>query len=585
VTSIIPALADPSNAYNSQHIYVLNSLAEVKSIVLLTDLDSPDALILPLFNSCFDLVSGSSKASTGEPIAKNVEYDMTRLLVTVIDESPTLAPEVVDIIIAQFLRVDPRVVEQPGKKGKKPESTIDANQDTLLLKDYPPAYDMAKAICHACPEKMTSHISQYFNNVIIDASAPSASLNGSKSASNRRVSLDESDDEAEDIKELGKAHRLIRELWRACPDVLQNVIPQLEAELSAESVSLRLLATETIGDLAAGIGVAGPPPRPPMDPAAYPPVTLIGYPQIVPQPNVLQTPLSPKPFSQAHSSAYESFLSRRQDKSPSVRSAWATAIGRILLTSAGGSGLSEGEDQSLAKSLAIMLRDADERVRLAGVDAVGSMGFSDIVNKLAVAGDLATSDSVFAVLAERVKDRKPQVREHAMKTFARMWAVAAGEIEENNELVVMLLNDAPSKIYDAFYTNDPDIQVLIDRVQFEYLLPLTYPPIKSKQSKGSSSQSQRLRGSQDAPKDAEGAVDKIRVQRILTLLKALDEKAKKVFFAFQARQMNLRTAITIYLQTCEEYNVCMDFIPHFQFINAIRRAVSWKRMKIESRRS
>ncbi|GAM35044.1 cohesin-associated protein [Talaromyces pinophilus] len=536
VTSIIPALADPSNAYNTQHIYVLNSLAEVKSIVLLTDLDAPDALIFPLFNSCFDIVEGSSKSSTGEQVAKNVEYDMTRLLVTVIDESPTLAPEVVDILITQFLRVEPRVFEPSGKKAKKID--IDPNQDTLLLKDYPAAYDMAKAICHACPEKMTSYISQYFNNVIIDASAPSETLNGTKNSANRRHSLDESDDETEDIKELGKAHRLIRELWRACPDVLQNVIPQLEAELSAESVSLRLLATETIGDLAAGIGLSGPPPPPPMDPAQYPPVTLIGYQETVPQPNVLQKPLAPKPFAQVHSSAYESFLSRRQDKSASVRSAWTTAIGRILRTSAGGSGLSESDEQSLVRSLSIMLRDADDKVRLAGVEAIGSMGFTDIVNKLGVAGGLGSADSVFSILAERVKDRKPAVRDRAMRVFARIWAVAIGEIEEGNEQILSLLKDAPSKIYDAFYTNDPEIQALIDRVQFEYLLPIGYPGSKSK-NKG---------------KDAEGTMDRVRVQRILTLIKSLDDKSKKVFFAFQNRQLNLRTALNVYLQACEEYN-------------------------------
>ncbi|KAL2000637.1 hypothetical protein VTN02DRAFT_2838 [Thermoascus thermophilus] len=555
VSSIIPALADPSNAYNAQHIYVLNSLAEVKSIVLLTDLDSPETLLLPLFTSCFDIVSGSSKASTGEEVAKNVEFDMTRLLVTVIDESPTLAPEIVDIIVAQFLRVDPRVLNHPGKRGKKNEPVVDAKQDTLLLKDYPPAYTMAKAICHACPERMTSHISQYFNNVIIDASAPSATNGSSKHSGNRRVSLDDSDEEGEDIKELSKAHRLIRELWRACPDVLQNVIPQLEAELSAESVSLRLLATQTIGDLVAGIGVAGPPPPPPMDPAAYPPVTLTGYPQTVPQPNVLLTPLSPKPFSQAHSAAYESFLGRRQDKSASVRAAWATAIGRIILTSAGGSGLGEAEERRLVKSLANMLRDADEKVRIAAVDVVGVFGFSDIVNKLAMTGGVSTPDSVLSILAERVKDRKQPVREHAMKILARMWAVAAGEIEENNEQVVALLKDAPSKILDAFYTNDPDIHALIDRVLFEQLLPLNYPPIKTKSSKGNSSQSQKSKNTENSANEtSEEDAHKIRVRRILTLIKGLDEKAKKVFFAIQARQLSMRTAVTIYLQACEEYN-------------------------------
>ena len=550
MSSIIPSLADPSHTYNAQHIYVLNSLAEVKSVVLMTDLDHPDSLIVPLFIACFDIVSGSSKASTGEEIAKNVEYDMTRLLTTIIDESPVLAPEVVDVIVAQFLRVDPRALENPNKKGKK-DAPVDAKQGTLLLKDYPSAYNMSKSICQACPERMTSHISQYFNNVIIDASAPA---NGSKS-SHRKPNLDDSDEEGEDIKELSKAHRLIRELWRACPDVLQNVVPQLEAELSVESVSLRLLATQTIGDLTAGIGVAGPPPPPLMDPAAYPPATLEEHSQITPQTSVLLTPLSPKPFSQAHSSTYDSFLSRRLDKSASVRAAWVTVVGRILLTSAGGSGLSEGEEQTLIQNLSMMLRDADEKVRLAAVDAVGTFGLSHVVHKLGLNGGFSSEDSTLAILAERVKDRKPQVREHAMKALSRMWAVAAGEIEQNNELVVSLLKEGPSKIFDAYYTNDPDIHVMIDRVLFEILVPLHYPPIKPKISRSGSSQSQKQKDSQPSEADGELDADKIRARRILTLIAGLDDRAKKVFFALQARQLSMRTVMTSYLEACEDYNV------------------------------
>ncbi|KAJ5873937.1 Armadillo-like helical [Penicillium soppii] len=555
VSSIIPALADPSNAYNAQHIYVLGSLAEVKSVVLMVDLDHPDSLIIPLFTGCFDIVSGSSKASTGEEVAKNVEFDMTRVLVTVIDESLVLAPEVVDIIVAQFLRVDPRVMET--KKGKRPEAPVDSKQDTLLLKDYPAAYNMAKAICQACPERMTSHISQYFNNVIIDASVPAGQANGSKHGA-RKPNLDDSDEEGEDIKELSKAHRLIRELWRACPEVLQNVIPQIEAELSAESVALRLLATQTIGDLAAGVGVAGPPPPPPMDPTTYPPVCLVDYDKTIPQPNVLLTPVSPKPFSQVHNSAYEAFLSRRLDKTPSVRAAWVTVVGRILLTSAGGSGLHESEEHTLVRNLASMLRDVDEKVRVAAVDIVGQFGLSQIVHKLSVDGGCSSPDSVLAILAERVKDRKPHVREHAMKILARMWAVAAGDIEQNTEPVVSLLKDAPSKIFDAFYTNDQEIHVLIDRVMFETLLPLSYPPIKSKLSRGSSNQSQKQKekekDSQATESEQETDVDKIRVRRILTLLRGLDEKARRVFFVMLARQMSMRSAVTLYLEACEKYN-------------------------------
>lgn len=552
MASIIPALADPSNAYNTQHVYVLNSLADVKSIVLMTDLDHPDSLIVPLFTSCFDIVSGSSAASSGEEVAKNVEYDMTRLLSTVIDETPILAPEVIDVIVAQFLRVDPRAMEVPTKRGRKTDAPVDARQGTLLLKDYPPAYNMAKAVCQACPERMTSHISQYFNNVIIDASGASSKANGS-SKHVRKPNLDDSDEEGEDVKELSKAHRLIRELWKACPDVLQNVVPQLEAELSTESVSLRLLATQTIGDLTAGIGVAGPPPPPPMDPTTYPPVSLASYSELIPQQNSILKPLSPKPFSQVHSSAYDSFLSRRLDKSASVRAAWATVVGRILVTSAGGSGLSENEGYELIQNLSSMLRDADEKVRVAAVDAIGTFGLSHIVEKLGIDGGISSPNSVLSILAERVKDRKPQVREHAMKVLARMWAVAAGEIEQNNEQVVPLLKDAPSKVFDAYYTNDPDIHVMIDRVLFEFLIPLNYPPIKPKLSRSSSTQSKK--DSQSSEADSELDVNKIRVHRILTLVNGLDDKAKKVFFAMQARQLSMRTLITIYLQACEDYNV------------------------------
>jgi sister-chromatid-cohesion protein PDS5 len=202
-----------------------------------------------------------------------------------------------------------------------------------------------------------------------------------------------------------------------------------------------------------------------------------------------------------------------------------------------------------------MLRDADEKVRVAAVDTVGQFGLSHVVHKLGMKGGCSTENSVLAILAERVKDRKPHVREHAMKILARMWAVAAGEIEQNTEPAVSLLKDAPSKIFDAFYTNDQEIHILIDRVLFETLLPLNYPPIKTKLSRSASNQSQKQKDSQASEPDHENDVDKIRVRRILTLLRGLDEKARRVFFVMLARQLSMRSAMTLYLEACEKYNV------------------------------
>ncbi|KAI9047900.1 hypothetical protein LZ554_007702 [Drepanopeziza brunnea f. sp. 'monogermtubi'] len=547
VTSILPALSDPSHTYNSQHKYVLASLSEVKSIVLLCDIQNSDALILFLFNNFFDMISGSTKASTGETIAKDVEFNMTQILVTLVDEAHSLPANVVDIIVAQFLRAS-----TPGDGKKKKE--VDEKQTTLLLKDLPEAYNMAKTICNTCTEKMARYISQYFNEVILEASAGAVH----KSSGHRRTSdaLGDSDDEdtptgptEAELNELSKAHKLLRELWRASPGVLQNVIPQLEAELSADNVQLRTMATETLGDIISGIGAAGPPPPPSMDPAAYPPVRLEDYPQGPMSDSILTTPISPQSFAQTHPTVYHSFMGRKQDKSPVIRSAWTTAIGRILVTSAGGIGLSRDEEGSLVLGLGEKLSDSDEKVRLAAVKAVSRFGFHDIISKLAPNGSVTKSGSVLCTLADRARDRKHNVREEAMIALGRIWGVAAGEIADENEIVMDALGGIPNKIFASLYVNDVEVNVLIDRVTYEQLIPLGYPPSKSKKSKASNGQSQTQTNG-DGPYDP----DKIRTERILLVIKSLDQKAKKAFYAMQSRRSTYSKVLEMFLKRCEEFN-------------------------------
>ncbi|KAH0559344.1 hypothetical protein GP486_004143 [Trichoglossum hirsutum] len=572
VTTILPALADPSNAYNTQHIHVLQSLAQVKSVILLTDIPSSEALILHLFSSFFDISSGSSKSSAGEHIGKNVEYHMSTILVTLVDEATNLPAEVVDSIVAQFLRVDPGSLSSTTSKDGKSKKNgltpaIDDKQLTLRLKELPPAYNMAKTICNSCPEKMARYISQYFNEVILDASSSSAAADSvAKSHHHRRASHDREDSDdgdgpsgptEEDLKELHKAHRLLRELWRASPAVLQNVIPQLEAELPAENVQLRLLATETLGDMVSGIGASGPPPPPAMDPFAYPPAELSSYSDVTPSYGILSIPSSPQSFPQTHPAVYASFLSRQNDKSALIRSAWTTSIGRILITSAGGVGLSQNEEQTLLKGLAVKLLDSDERVRIAAVKVISGFGFRDVVFKLGSDGGVTQPSSILANLVDRVRDRKHGVRVEAMKAVARIWGVAAGEIAAGNETVELLLGAIPSKIFDTVYINDLELNVLVEHVLFESLLPLGYPPLKPKGSKAPSGESQsRGRGKEsNGDKENESAdADKIRTERLLLLIKDLDPKAKRAFFSLPGRQAACSQVAESLLKKCEEFN-------------------------------
>ncbi|KAL2156505.1 hypothetical protein VTH82DRAFT_1250 [Thermothelomyces myriococcoides] len=543
VTSIIPSLFDPSNPYNNQHKYVLRSLAEIKSIVLLLDVDGSENLLLHLFSTIFDGVSGSKSAS-GEQVAKDVEFSMQELLGVLVEDATSLPAKVVDVMMAQFLRA----AAPGGGRDKHNHVQVDENQATLLAKEEPEAYQIVKHLCQMFPDKMSRFVSQYFSDVIVDAT-------GFAGRADHR-----DDDEEEgpsgpseaDLRELRKAHTLIREIWKAAPQILQNVVPQVDAELSADNAHLRQLATETLGDMISGIGAAGPPPPPTLDPAAYPPLRLDDEDKAeAPVTNILTTPLSAISFSQTHNSTFHNFLSRRNDKSPAIRAAWTSAVGYILSTSAGGIGLGREDETALIQGLGEKLSDSDEKVRLAAVKAIECFSFRDVILKLGPNGGVGKEGSVLSTLADRCRDKKPAVRVAAMSLLGKLWGVATGEILAGHEAVTAALGAVPSRIYNSFYANDLELNVLLDRVIFECLIPLSYPP-QLKKAKGTTasngnSQSQASGASISDP-------DAVRAERILLLVRSLDQNGKKAFFAMQARQPQFAQVLETYLKQCDLFN-------------------------------
>ncbi|KAF7551564.1 hypothetical protein G7Z17_g4899 [Cylindrodendrum hubeiense] len=542
IKDILPALHNPTDPYDSQHKYVLMSLTDVKSILLITEVHGADELLLRLFNSTFDGVSSASKAASEEQVAKDVEIHLTEMLIQLIDESGSVSASIIDAIISQFLRA-----ATPGGNRNREQN---GNQSTLLVKTEPPAYVMAKNICNGCSDKMARYVSQYFSDVILNASGFATKANGHRQG-------DDSDDEDNgsgpsdaDLKSLRQAHLLIRELWRAAPAVLQNVVPQIEAELSADNIHLRQIATETIGDMVSGIGAAGPPPPPALDPTAYPPLRLLDDAPAPADENVLTKPYSPQSFAQTHPVAYRNFVGRKNDKTGTIRTAWVSAVGYILSTSAGGIGLSREDESELIKGLADKLNDSEEKVRLAAVKAIELFEFRDIILKLGASGGVDKEGSIFASLADRCRDRKPAVRVDAMVLLGKLWAVGAEELAEGQEAVTACLGGVPSRIINAFYANDPDLNILLDRVMFECLVPLKYPAIKGKGQKAAAGASQ----SQGQANGSQTDQDKIRAERILLMLKSLDAPAKKAFFAMQARQPQVAKGVAVFIQQCEAYN-------------------------------
>jgi sister chromatid cohesion protein PDS5 len=504
-----------------------------------------------LFITCFDILSGPSKSSETE-ISVNVAHNLSALLIELASASTDLPDEVIDIVMAQFLRADPRTLSSTAAaKSKKGTVQIDDKQATLLLKEAPAAYTMAQDLCNVCSDKMSRYVLRYFSSVLLDTSMAMESK-PKKPHGRRTQDEDEENDLAqgpseEELQESKKAHLLLRELWRAAPTVLQEIVPQLESELTTENTHIRLMAVEAVGDMIAGIGAAGPRPATPLDPATYPSQSLLegsdrrSY-------HFLLTPTSSAAFISRYSSTYQAFMGRRNDKSYLLRAAWTTAVGRILQTSAGGVGLEAEQESLLLEHFAASLLDSDDRVRHCAIKAIEQCSFQDVLMRFCKDGGLSKPGTVLSNLADRCRDKKGALRNDAIQLLGRIWGVAAGAILEGEEHIKEVLGEIPTILLSAWYTNDPEIQKAVDRVLFESFIPLSYPP-KARQNVSQVPHTSNRNGEL-----SEEDRDKIRVERILLVLSSLDQKARPVFFSKQQNQVTYSKIMLAFLQTCEEYN-------------------------------
>jgi sister chromatid cohesion protein PDS5 len=85
-------------------------------------------------------------------------------------------------------------------------------------------------VCNATADKLQRHVCQHFTDIIVANS------------------------NQEDFSEIRVAHELIKRLYHSCPGLLHSVIPQLEEELRVEEVTLRSIATQTLGEMFADKG-------------------------------------------------------------------------------------------------------------------------------------------------------------------------------------------------------------------------------------------------------------------------------------------------------------------------------------------
>ncbi|KAG0357479.1 hypothetical protein BGZ54_000324, partial [Gamsiella multidivaricata] len=356
-------LLNLAGPYFSMYFYLLESLSVVKSIVLITDLKNANELMVDLFRNIFDDIRPEQ--------SKNVQICMSELLQHIIDEADQLPQEIVDIILAQFLH-----------KQKF---------------DNPAAYRLACDLGNNCAEKLQRYVFQYFSDVI------SVAGNGELSS--------------KDLSDFKTVHHLVVEINKAAPALLLNVIPQLEEELKVSDITIRTLATKSLGEMFAE---------------------------------------KTSQLATQYESTWKAWLQRRNDKATQVRIVWIESlVDLIKMHGHLGKELSEG--------LAEKLVDPDEKVRAVACKVIGEFDYETSLHHI--------QKNTLIQVGHRCRDKKKSVSKEAIHTLSILYNQAYPEIEIGAQASISQFAWMPSAILHAVYVNDNEIFSYVDNAVYTTLFP------------------------------------------------------------------------------------------------------------------
>ncbi|GJE86522.1 hypothetical protein PsYK624_026020 [Phanerochaete sordida] len=355
-------LKGPDSPYYNEYYHLLESLSTVKSVVLVCDLPNAEELMTDIFRDFFNIVRLN--------MAKKIELFMADILIALIDECQSLPGDVLTSVMAQFMDQNARMDQ--------------------------PAYRLVVQICTATADKLQRHVCQYFTDVIVDNSRE------------------------ENYEEIQSAHNLIKRLNKACQPLLHNVVPQLEEELRVQNTQIRVIATQTLGEMFGD--------------------------------------KSGEQLVKRYPSTWSSWLSRKNDQAVVVRQALVDTAKGILVNMA----LPESRQQ-VGDVLQAKLLDPDEKIRAAVCRLYSQLDYETALHHV--------STEELKTVASRGVDRKPSVQAEAMKAVGRLYSLAYPEIENNDPAAIEHFSWIPQAILQMA-TTSLDIKALAEKALAEYILPL-----------------------------------------------------------------------------------------------------------------
>ncbi|ODQ81888.1 hypothetical protein BABINDRAFT_6525 [Babjeviella inositovora NRRL Y-12698] len=368
-------LEDAENPYYQQQVYLLKSLAEVRSVVLITDLPDAESLVEKVFTTLYELASANFPAKL-EPLAADI-------LSEIISESETIPHKVLTLVLNKFL-----------------------SSETSLSNVSNPGFKFTLAICNMNMDRMARQIAQYFSEIMYE-----------------NTNLEEISD-AQTIAQLGKIHDLSLAIWKHVPELLGSVMGLIDDELLAENEKIRVLATQTLGQ-------------------------IIGH-----SPSRVN-------FTTEHSETWLNWMKKTLDVSPRVRAEWVKqAANMVLMVS------TSHLPEEIVHGISKCLLDSDERVRFAACRAIARVPSAKLVATV-----LATDKTLLKTLAQLIRERHPEIRTTVVQVLATLYDDCFPKLFQGDESLDALVGWIPEQILNLIYINDRNINSLVDMAVFEKLLP------------------------------------------------------------------------------------------------------------------
>ncbi|CAN3373709.1 hypothetical protein DIURU_005512 [Diutina rugosa] len=223
---------------------------------------------------------------------------------------------------------------------------------------------------------------------------------------------------------------------------------------------------------------------------------------IIGSPNYIEAqPVSKVNFFVVYPQVWVSWLSKVTDSSVAVRTAWVDTIDLVMANS--NAQASEVWDR-LSRCFAKALRDSSDSVRGSAWQALSSMPYR-------VTRRLIDPSWVDTVLQE-CRDKNSKIRSTAIAVASETYNQAEENADPNPDL-----DQIPSELLHLYYINDRLVDAQVDIAWFESIVPLTMATTP-------------------------------RVQRILSVWKNLDPRARDALEASMDRQRQLAPVVSTFIE-------------------------------------